>query len=126
MPIQVAQHFASTGDGNKVVAVEIAGLHLELRPILHGLGHLTGKGCLHSSTTARTALDLSLMFRHFNLYRRHIKDLTTHRISNGHSRQIGRTMRTIADLVYLNPVWFFSLRQRLPFMAFLSAGLASF
>src|SRR5215211_527520 len=91
MAVEISEHLARPFQGDKLVRVEIHGLGLQGRPVLHRLGHLGGEGALGGLPTVRTGLDLGSMLRDLPPHRRQLKHLPSLVGTRRHILQRGPT-----------------------------------
>ena len=67
--IEVVQQLIASAQGNELIVVQVAGLHLQTGTILDCLAHIEWKSGFDLLSTLRTVRDFNLMFGHFNVRR---------------------------------------------------------
>ena len=75
MTVERSQQLSDAGQGDELLAVEVAGKRLQPWTILGGLGHVNRKRALHARATARALHYLRLMLCHFDAGGRYVEYL---------------------------------------------------
>ena len=95
MTVEGSQQLSDAGQGDELLAVQVAGKRLQPWTILGGLGHVGRKRTLYARTTAGALLYLRLMLCHFDAGGRDVEYLPFHLLLGSLRCQLCLAVRAI-------------------------------